>query len=156
MKRFLIKRHGKLQEVPFTNIKEGDVVFRDGYVSDNTVVATTDCYEHDDCHFEGQWHFWAGEEDDFEEEDIAESMFSLLGKEAPMKVWCRVGCTLLLSKKDAECLFGPDKNAAGAVLRHLLQSQTLKPNGECYIPGSCVGDFNRTYGTDYPEEDVDA
>lgn len=156
MKDVLIKRNEKVQEVPFAEIKEGDIVYLDGYVSDNFVTASTDCYECGDADFEGQYHFWIDEENDFWEEDIKESMLELLGTEPPMKVWCRVGCTLHLSKKDADVLFGPDKNAAQEILSSLVQSQPLERDGECYIPGSCVGEFNRTYGTNYPEEDVDA
>ena len=70
------------------------------------------------------------------------------------KIWMRMGVTLDCSDEEANALLS-GKDGAEKIIRNIVADGRFKLDGETYIPAPCVEDFNRAYGSDYPEDDIE-
>ena len=70
-----------------------------------------------------------------------------------MKIWMRVGMTVDITKEEADAIF--DESNRQLDLVELIKEGRAVPDGETYIPFSCVEDFNEENGTDYPCYDTE-
>lgn len=78
-------------------------------------------------------------------------------KETKHKLWMRVGCTFWVTPEEATILLSQssDTDERTSLLRHLMLEGHFAADGEAYIPGGCVADYNETYGTEFPSDDIE-
>ena len=73
-------------------------------------------------------------------------------------LWVRAGITLHLTDDEAKRLLEiarSGNNEREALVEKVLADGRYTVDGECYSPGSAIADYNREYGTQYPEEDLE-
>ena len=78
-------------------------------------------------------------------------------KETKHKLWMRVGCTFWATPEEAAILLSQssDMDERAGLLRRLMREGHFTADGETYIPGECVSDYNETYGTEFPSDDIE-
>lgn len=76
------------------------------------------------------------------------------GKSSTRKLWARMGVTLDLTPEEEEKIF-VSFDSDQKMLQTMLDEGRIHINGNTYIPGTCVEDFNKAYGTTYEEDDLD-
>lgn len=77
--------------------------------------------------------------------------------ETKHKLWMRVGCTFWVTPEEAVILLSQssDTDEGTELLRRLMLEGHFTADGETYIPGECVTDYNETYGTEFPSDDIE-
>ena len=70
------------------------------------------------------------------------------------KIWMRMGVTIDCADEEADTLLS-GKDGAEKIIRNIVADGRFKLDGETYIPAPCVEDFNRAYGSKYPEDDIE-
>lgn len=73
-------------------------------------------------------------------------------------LWARVGITFHLTDDEAQKLLSDyenDMQSRENIIKNAVSDGRFMLDGECYSPGESIEDFNRKYGTSYPEEDYD-
>lgn len=77
--------------------------------------------------------------------------------ETKRKLWMRVGCTFWVTPEEAAILLlqPSDTDERTELLRRLMLEGHFAADGETYIPGECVADYNETYGTEFPSDDIE-
>ena len=77
--------------------------------------------------------------------------------EPKRKLWMRVGCTFQVTPTEAAILlykhFDPDDKEK--LLRRLIREGRFAPDGETYIPGESVQDYNERYDTEFLNDDIE-
>lgn len=78
------------------------------------------------------------------------------GENEKQTIWLRVGGNISVTKAEAKAILGEGNNSMlrEVVLRE-ISNGTFVPDGDTYIPESCVEIFNEKYGTAYPTTDVE-
>lgn len=66
-------------------------------------------------------------------------------------LWLRLGATVQGSREEIEKILDGDAET----LRKLLEAGCYEIDGETYIPGSTVEEYNGEHDTDFEEEDVE-
>ena len=66
-------------------------------------------------------------------------------------LWLRLGATVQGSREEIEKILDGDTET----LRKLLEAGCYEIDGETYIPGSTVEEYNGEHDTDFEEEDVE-
>ena len=81
----------------------------------------------------------------------------MIKKETKRALWMRVGCTFWVTPEEAAILLSQssDTDEGEELLRRLMREGHFTANGETYIPGECVKDYNETYGTEFPSDDIE-
>lgn len=77
--------------------------------------------------------------------------------ETKHKLWMRVGCTFWVTPEEAAILLSQssDTDERTGLLHRLMLEGHFAADGETYIPGECVADYNETYGTEFPSDDIE-
>lgn len=70
------------------------------------------------------------------------------------KLWMRLGVTFPITAEEEAAIFCGDDDIVAATLRKIIAEGRFVPDGDSYIPGPAVENFNREYGTDYATEDL--
>ena len=71
-------------------------------------------------------------------------------------LWLRLGVILKATPQEIHTLLIDDIDGTkGAqILWKAFREGRLTPNGDTYIPGECIEDYNREHGTQYVEEEI--
>lgn len=71
------------------------------------------------------------------------------------KVWMRLGVQVEITEAEEKTIFEGDSDCAVAeIVREAVAECRFVLDGDSYIPGVCVEDFNRKYGTNYETDDI--
>ena len=74
----------------------------------------------------------------------------------PRSVWMRIGCTVRGTKEQMDVIMkGEDCRLAEYTLKDMLNNGQIDIDGRCYIPESCVEDYNKEYDDDVEVGDID-
>ena len=74
----------------------------------------------------------------------------------PRSVWMRIGCTVRGTKEQMDVIMkGEDCRLAEYTLKDMLNNGQIDIDGSCYIPESCVEDYNKEYDDDVEVGDID-
>lgn len=74
----------------------------------------------------------------------------------PRSVWMRIGCTVRGTKEQMDAMMkGEDYRLAEYTLKDMLNNGQIDIDGSCYIPESCVEDYNKEYDDDVEVGDID-
>lgn len=74
----------------------------------------------------------------------------------PRQVWMRIGCTVSGTKEQMDVIMkGEDCRLAEYTLKDMLNNGQIDIDGSCYIPESCVEDYNKEYDDDVEVGDID-
>ena len=74
----------------------------------------------------------------------------------PRSVWMRIGCTVRGTKEQMDAMLrGEDYRLAEYTLKDMLNNGQIDIDGSCYIPESCVEDYNEEYDDDVEVGDID-
>lgn len=74
----------------------------------------------------------------------------------PRSVWMRIGCTVGGTKEQMDAIMkGEDCRLAEYTLKDMLNNGQIDIDGSCYIPESCVEDYNKEYDDDVEVGDID-
>lgn len=74
----------------------------------------------------------------------------------PRSVWMRIGCTVRGTKEQMDVIMkGEDCRLAEYTLKDMLNNGQIDIDGSCYIPESCVEDYNEEYDDDVEVGDID-
>lgn len=72
------------------------------------------------------------------------------------KIWMRLGVQVEITEAEEKTIFEGDSDCAIAeIVQSAVAEGRFVLDGDSYIPGICVEDFNRKYGTAYEPEDID-
>lgn len=71
------------------------------------------------------------------------------------RLWMRLGVSLRITEAEEKIIFGEDKAAAEELLRRIIAEGHFAPDGDTYIPGVTVDEYNAEYGTDYEVGDTE-
>lgn len=71
------------------------------------------------------------------------------------RLWMRLGVSLRITEAEEKIIFGEDKAAAEELLRRIIAEGRFAPDGDTYIPGVTVDEYNAEYGTDYEVGDTE-
>lgn len=74
-------------------------------------------------------------------------------KETTRKIWLRLGVTIHGTPDEMEALF--DEERCDDALRSIIQKGQFTPDGESYIPSSCVKSYNMDYDEVHEIDDYD-
>lgn len=77
--------------------------------------------------------------------------------EPKRKLWMRVGCTFRVTPEEAATLLSPspDPEERRTLLWRLMWKGNFVPDGETYIPGESVQDYNERYDTEFLNDDIE-
>lgn len=74
----------------------------------------------------------------------------------PRSVWMRIGCDVRGTKEQMDVIMkGEDCRLAEYTLKDMLNNGQIDIDGSCYIPESCVEDYNKEYDDDVEVGDID-
>ena len=74
----------------------------------------------------------------------------------PRSVWMRIGCTVSGTKEQMDVIMkGEDCRLAEYTLKDMLNNGQIDIDGSCYIPESCVEDYNEEYDDNVEVGDID-
>lgn len=74
----------------------------------------------------------------------------------PRSVWMRIGCTVSGTKEQMDVIMkGEDCRLAEYMLKDMLNNGQIDIDGSCYIPESCVEDYNEEYDDNVEVGDID-
>lgn len=74
----------------------------------------------------------------------------------PRSVWMRIGCTVRGTKEQMDAMMkGEDDRLAEYTLKDMFNNGQIDIDGSCYIPESCVEDYNEDYDDDVEVGDID-
>lgn len=73
---------------------------------------------------------------------------------ATHQLWARMGVTMDITAEEEQRIFA-DYSGDAAMLRKMLSEGRIRVDGNTYVPGPCVEEFNKKYGTKYEEDDID-
>ena len=74
----------------------------------------------------------------------------------PRQVWMRIGCTVRGTKEQMDVIMkGEDCRLAEYTLKDMLNNGQIDIDGSCYIPESCVEDYNEEFGDNVEVGDID-
>lgn len=74
----------------------------------------------------------------------------------PRSVWMRIGCDVSGTKEQMDVIMkGEDYRLAEYTLKNMLNNGQIDIDGSCYIPESCVEDYNEEYDDDVEVGDID-
>jgi len=68
-------------------------------------------------------------------------------------LWLRLGVTVKLTQQDIDLLLNGNKEQA-TVLWKAWQEGRITPNGDTYVPGEVIEDYNKENGTSYEEAET--
>ena len=69
-------------------------------------------------------------------------------------LWMRMGLSLAITEDEECAIFGEDPVKATDAIWEVLRDSRGKIDGESYIPGSLIAEYNEEYGTNYPVNDI--
>lgn len=77
--------------------------------------------------------------------------------EPKRELWMRVGCTFQVTPEEADTLMSPasDPEERRTLLWRLMLEGNYAPDGETYIPGESVQDYNERYDTEFLNDDIE-
>lgn len=67
------------------------------------------------------------------------------------KLWVRLGVTLEITDAEEQAIFSDEGTRMEETLSAVIAGGRFSPDGESYIPGEAVAQFNQDYGTSYEE-----
>lgn len=70
------------------------------------------------------------------------------------KLWMRLGVTMPITAEEEAAIFCGDDKTSEAALRKIIAEGRFVPDGDSYIPGPAIENFNRDYGTNYEPGDL--
>lgn len=70
------------------------------------------------------------------------------------ELWLRLGVSVKITKDEELSLLCGNNNHAADALSKIVADGRAQINGNSCIPGICVEDFNKKYGTDYCADDI--
>ena len=74
----------------------------------------------------------------------------------PRSVWMRIGCDVRGTKEQMDVIMkGEDYRLAESRLKDMLNNGQIDIDGSCYIPESCVEDYNEEYDDNVEVGDID-
>ena len=74
----------------------------------------------------------------------------------PRSVWMRIGCDVRGTKEQMDAIMkGEDYRLAEYTLKDMLNNGQIDIDGSCYIPESCVEDYNEEYDDNVEVGDID-
>ena len=74
----------------------------------------------------------------------------------PRSVWMRIGCDVRGTKEQMDAIMkGEDCRLAEYTLKDMLNNGQIDIDGSCYIPESCVEDYNEEYDDNVEVGDID-
>ena len=74
----------------------------------------------------------------------------------PRSVWMRIGCDVRGTKEQMDAMMkGDDWRLAEHTLKEMFDNGQIDIDGSCYIPESCVEDYNKEYDDDVEVGDID-
>ena len=74
----------------------------------------------------------------------------------PRSVWMRIGCTVRGTKEQMDAMMkGEDDRLAEYTLKDMFNNGQIDIDGSCYIPESCVEDYNEEYDDNVEVGDID-
>ena len=74
----------------------------------------------------------------------------------PRSVWMRIGCNVRGTKEQMDAMMkGDDWRLAEHTLKEMFDNGQIDIDGSCYIPESCVEDYNKEYDDDVEVGDID-
>ena len=74
----------------------------------------------------------------------------------PRQVWMRIGCTVRGTKEQMDAMMkGEDDRLAEYTLKDMFNNGQIDIDGSCYIPESCVEDYNEEYEDNVEVGDID-
>lgn len=74
----------------------------------------------------------------------------------PRSVWMRIGCDVRGTKEQMDAIMkGEDCRLAEYTLKDMLNNGQIDIDGSCYIPESCVEDYNKEYDDNVEVGDID-
>ena len=74
----------------------------------------------------------------------------------PRQVWMRIGCTVRGTKGQMDAIMkGEDDRLAECTLKDMFNNGQVDMDGSCYIPESCVEDYNEEYDDNVEVGDID-
>ena len=74
----------------------------------------------------------------------------------PRSVWMRIGCDVRGTKEQMDVIMkGEDYRLAEYTLKDMLNNGQIDIDGSCYIPESCVEDYNEEYDDNVEVGDID-
>ena len=68
------------------------------------------------------------------------------------ELWIRIGAVIKLTDAEEQDIFSDDEVKMRDALRRVIAEGRFCPDGETYVPGEAVREFNRTYSTAHEEE----
>ena len=68
------------------------------------------------------------------------------------ELWIRLVIVIQITDTEERAIFSDDEEKMRDVLRRVIAEGRFYPDGETYIPGESVREFNGNYGTAYEEE----
>lgn len=71
------------------------------------------------------------------------------------KLWMRLGVSLRITPTEEAVIFGSDRRKADDLLQQIIAEGRFSPNGDSYIPGDTVEEYNREHGTNYEVGDIE-
>lgn len=71
------------------------------------------------------------------------------------KLWIRLGVSLRITQAEEEVIFGSDRRKADELLRQIIAEGRFYPDGDSYIPGVTVDEYNQEHGTNYEVGDTE-
>lgn len=71
------------------------------------------------------------------------------------RLWMRLGVSLRITEAEEKIIFGEDKAKAEELLRFIIAEARFEPDGDTYIPGVTVEEYNAEHGTDYEVSDTE-
>lgn len=69
-------------------------------------------------------------------------------------LWMRLGISLDISAREAHLLINGDADIATETLRNIIREGRFVPDGDSYIPEPVVSVYNKKFGTQYIERDI--
>ncbi len=71
------------------------------------------------------------------------------------KLWMRLGVSLRITPAEEAVIFGEDRRRADDTLRQIIAEGRFSPDGDSYIPGVTVEEYNQEHGTSYEVYDTE-
>ena len=70
-------------------------------------------------------------------------------------IWGRIGMSMQFTPEEADIMLRDDTTNKERVeiMKRLFDEGRITPEGDSYIPGVCIDDYNSEYGMDYATPD---
>lgn len=68
------------------------------------------------------------------------------------RLWARLGISLLIEEDEETAVFSNDYRTSCAAIKKIMREGRFRTDGDSYVPGESVEDFNARYGTQYDTE----